>query len=54
MVEAISKSSTILFRTARNSAWGTIATRQDMLEDLAKKRMIVFGEKHENKDVIEL
>ena len=54
MVEALQKSSTILFRTARSSSWGSLATCQEMLEDLAKKRMVVFGEKHGNKDVIEL
>ena len=53
MVESLGKIATTIFRTARNSNWGSIAPLGDTLEDIAKSKLVIFGEKHGNKHVIE-
>ena len=54
MVESAANTPNTLFRTARNNAWGTTASSKEALDDIAANRLVVFGEKHGNKHVIEL
>lgn len=54
MVESLVKSATTILRTARShtQAWGSIVPLADTLEEIAKNRLVIFGEKHGNEHVI--
>ena len=54
MVESNSQTSNTLFRTTRDSTWGTTATQKEALDEMASSKLVIFGEKHGNNHVVDL